>query len=56
MMSGVTDPERRWPSRVYAHGHEPDPRFSLANERTFLAWIRTALAPSWRNRPSVPLA
>jgi putative membrane protein len=23
---------------------EPDPRFSLANERTFLAWIRTALA------------
>ena len=21
----------------------PDPRFSLANERTFLAWIRTAL-------------
>ncbi|MER5862166.1 DUF202 domain-containing protein [Kitasatospora sp. NPDC002040] len=23
---------------------EPDYRFSLANERTFLAWIRTALA------------
>src|SRR3954470_5871612 len=23
---------------------EPDPRFTLANERTFLAWIRTALA------------
>lgn len=23
---------------------EPDPRFSLANERTYLAWIRTALA------------
>ncbi|RAL31333.1 hypothetical protein CVN56_28370 [Rhodococcus sp. AQ5-07] len=23
--------------------HEPDYRFSLANERTFLAWIRTAL-------------
>jgi putative membrane protein len=23
---------------------EPDPRFLLANERTFLAWIRTALA------------
>jgi putative membrane protein len=40
----VTDPERRWPSSVYAHGHDPDPRFSLANERTFLAWIRTALA------------
>jgi len=23
---------------------EPDPRFTLANERTFLAWSRTALA------------
>jgi putative membrane protein len=22
----------------------PDPRFSLANERTYLAWIRTSLA------------
>lgn len=25
-------------------GHEPDYRFTLANERTFLAWIRTSLA------------
>jgi putative membrane protein len=25
-------------------GTEPDPRFTLANERTFLAWNRTALA------------
>lgn len=25
-------------------GREPDPRFTLANERTFLAWIRTAMA------------
>ena len=25
-------------------GQEPDYRFSLANERTLLAWIRTALA------------
>lgn len=25
-------------------GSEPDPRFTLANERTYLAWIRTALA------------
>ncbi|HEY0211596.1 YidH family protein [Acerihabitans sp.] len=25
-------------------GKNPDYRFSLANERTFLAWIRTALA------------
>jgi len=24
--------------------HEPDYRFTFANERTFLAWIRTALA------------
>ena len=34
----------RFPSAVYSHGEEPDPRFTLANERTFLAWIRTALA------------
>ncbi len=25
-------------------GREPDYRFSLANERTYLAWMRTALA------------
>ena len=25
-------------------GRDPDYRFTLANERTFLAWIRTALA------------
>jgi putative membrane protein len=25
-------------------GQEPDPRFTFANERTFLAWHRTALA------------
>lgn len=35
---------RRRPGRVYDVGDEPDPRFSLANERTFLAWVRTALA------------
>jgi putative membrane protein len=33
-----------WPSWVYGTGSEPDYRFSFANERTFLAWIRTALA------------
>ena len=33
-----------WPSWVYAVGERPDPRFSLANERTFLAWVRTSLA------------
>lgn len=41
-------PERqtvtRFPRSVYDHGTEPDARFTLANERTFLAWIRTALA------------
>jgi putative membrane protein len=25
-------------------GTEPDPRFTLANERTYLAWVRTTLA------------
>jgi putative membrane protein len=40
----VSDSEHRWPSSVYGVGREPDPRFSLANERTFLAWVRTALA------------
>jgi putative membrane protein len=38
----VTAP--RFPRHVYKVGTEPDPRFTLANERTFLAWIRTALA------------
>ena len=31
-------------SRLLQGGIEPDPRFSLANERTFLAWVRTSLA------------
>lgn len=35
--------DRRRPRRVYGTGSEPDPRFSLANERTLLAWLRTAL-------------
>lgn len=34
----------RWPGWVYGSGEEPDYRFSFANERTFLAWIRTGLA------------
>ena len=37
----MTERRPRW---VYEHGREPDPRFTLANERTFLAWGRTALA------------
>ncbi len=36
--------EERKPASVYGQGDEPDPRFSLANERTALAWMRTALA------------
>jgi putative membrane protein len=40
--SGVRD----WfePEKVESVGERPDYRFSLANERTFLAWIRTGLA------------
>ncbi|MFF0727051.1 YidH family protein [Streptomyces sp. NPDC004134] len=47
----MSDPERPsavrlWfsPRRLRAEGRTPDYRFSLANERTFLAWVRTALA------------
>ena len=42
MFGGV----RQWfdPARVDGVGRPPDYRFSLANERTFLAWIRTGLA------------
>ena len=35
-------PEQRPPAAA-ADDYEPDPRFSYANERTFLAWMRTAL-------------
>ncbi|MEU9923385.1 DUF202 domain-containing protein [Streptomyces griseoluteus] len=37
---------RLWlePEQVRDQGTAPDYRFSLANERTFLAWLRTALA------------
>ena len=44
-MAAHDDSEQpRRPRRVYGDGEEPDPRFTLANERTFLAWIRTAMA------------
>ncbi|MFI0485249.1 YidH family protein [Actinomadura sp. 9N215] len=46
-MTATQRPRRRggrWAERLLADGTDPDPRFSLANERTFLAWIRTALA------------
>ncbi|MET0911104.1 MAG: DUF202 domain-containing protein [Ilumatobacteraceae bacterium] len=36
--------QRLFPADPRAVGEEPDYRFTLANERTFLAWIRTALA------------
>ncbi|WP_022917640.1 YidH family protein [Ruania albidiflava] len=36
--------EERRPRSVYGVGTEPDARFSLANERTALAWLRTGLA------------
>ncbi|MET8120634.1 DUF202 domain-containing protein [Micromonospora sp. NPDC005189] len=37
---------RRWfdPAELGSVGERPDYRFSLANERTFLAWLRTGLA------------
>ncbi|WBB82054.1 DUF202 domain-containing protein [Micromonospora sp. WMMD882] len=37
---------RRWfdPQEIRTVGTRPDYRFSLANERTFLAWLRTGLA------------
>src|SRR6478735_4071544 len=37
----MTDRRPHW---VYESGNDPDPRYSLANERTFLAWVRTSLA------------
>lgn len=35
--------DHRRPASVYGVGEEPDPRFTLANERTALAWMRTGL-------------
>ncbi|MEU0088478.1 DUF202 domain-containing protein [Streptomyces sp. NPDC006274] len=45
-MSDFVQSLRLWfaPARIREEGETPDYRFSLANERTFLAWIRTALA------------
>lgn len=39
------DAERgsRFPSGVYESGSEPDPLYSLANERTYLSWLRLAV-------------
>lgn len=40
----MTRSPRGWAARLMAEGSDPDPRFTFANERTFLAWIRTSLA------------
>ncbi|KRC35371.1 hypothetical protein ASE27_08955 [Oerskovia sp. Root918] len=39
----ASPPDDRRPRSVYGVGEEPDIRFSLANERTALAWVRTGL-------------
>ena len=44
--------ERR-PVWIYGVGTEPDPRFTLANERTLLAWIRTGLGLIGRSSVTV---
>ncbi|MBO8201765.1 YidH family protein [Streptomyces smyrnaeus] len=46
MLDRIRVTVRLWfaPQRLREEGTTPDYRFSLANERTFLAWIRTALA------------
>lgn len=36
--------DSRFPRSVYSRGAEPDARFSLANERTFLSWISVGVA------------
>lgn len=38
------DSRSRIARRVFPDGVDPDPRFTLANERTFLSWMRTSLA------------
>lgn len=41
----MAEQKRTWLARtLFPDGAEPDPRFTLANERTFLAWVRTSLA------------
>ncbi|GAB3593534.1 Inner membrane protein YidH [Corynebacterium faecale] len=40
----ATGERGRFARTVFPDGNEPDPRFTLANERTFLAWTRTSLA------------
>lgn len=44
LKSPSSDGRTGFADRLLRGGVEPDPRFTLANERTFLAWIRTSLA------------
>ena len=41
MAADQSDPKR---APLHEVGEAPDYRFTLANERTFLAWVRTSLA------------
>jgi len=41
---GTEQKRRTWAETLLGAGEAPDPRFTLANERTFLAWMRTSLA------------
>jgi putative membrane protein len=40
----IPPPRGKIAEQLLPGGTEPDPRFTLPNERTFLAWIRTSLA------------
>lgn len=43
--SDISQPQRSRLAKIFlSSGTDPDPRFTLANERTYLAWIRTSLA------------
>lgn len=40
---GEAAPGSRSPRGVYEVGREPDPLYTLANERTYLSWLRLAV-------------
>jgi putative membrane protein len=40
---GAAERDSRFPRGVYAVGREPDPLYTLANERTYLSWLRLAV-------------
>jgi putative membrane protein len=44
VLESNVEPVKTKGSKWWQTGIRPDYRFSLANERTFLAWIRTSLA------------